>query len=326
MMREADAPIVAAYRDDPAINVFQDWDLPYTLERATKRLAEQAGFDTIIPGGWMNLAMELDGELIGDLACHVDETGHVAEIGYTLRAEFHGHGFASEGAGALVDHILATTEVHRIGASLDPRNIASMRVLEAIGMTFESFARQSYALRGRWDDDLRFAMLRDDRAAWLARPRTPPSSLEFAEVTPDDAHLWGRLRTHHSQEGFVSPMALTFRDALFPEAIDGATVVPWMRGVLADGDRVAFVMIAEVTEHHPEPYLWRLLVDRMHQRRGVGSRVLAMLTDRLRAEGHTTLLTSWGQGRGSPEPFYLGLGFIPTGRVVDGEIEARLSL
>jgi RimJ/RimL family protein N-acetyltransferase len=329
MMRLDDAPVVAAYRDDPAISEYQDWDLPYTLERAVERLTEMATFDGPTLDHWVNMALvrrdDPQGAVIGDLACHLDATGSVAEIGYTLRTEFQGQGYASEGAGALVDHLLATTNVHRLEASLDPRNVRSMRVLEAIGFTFEALTRQSYPLRGRWDDDLRYAMMRDDRTAWLARPTTAPTSLELVEITPDDAYLWGRLRTHHSQERFVSPMALSFRDALFPEVIDGAPVVPWMRGVLADGERVAFVMLAQVTDHHPEPYLWRLLVDRMHQRRGIGSLVLTELQRLLTAAGHRTLLTSWGEGPGSPRRFYERLGFVPTGTIVEGETEARLS-
>ena len=329
MMRESDAPVVAAYRDDPAINVFQDWDLPYTLQQAQERLAEQAQFDQVPAGHWVNLAMvqrdDPTDTPIGDLACHVHESGGIAEIGYTLRTEFQGRGYASEGAAALVDHVLATTEVHRVEASLDPVNVASMRVLEAIGLTFETLTRQSYPLRGRWDDDLRYAMLRDDRAAWLARPTGPPRSFELVEITPDDAHLWGRLRTHHSQERFVSPMDRSFRDALFPEVIDGAAVVPWLRGVLADGERVGFVMVAEVTDHHPEPYLWRLLVDRVHQRRGIGRLIIDELQRRFAEQGARSLLTSWGEGVGGPRPFYEGLGFVPTGRIVEGETEARLS-
>ena len=349
MMRVDDAPVVAAYRDDPAISVFQDWDIPYTLERAVDRLNAQAALHGPTPGEWVNLAMVLrdptdagpvggpagatgDGEApepfdtpIGDLACHIDETGAVAEIGYTLRTRYQGRGYASEGANALVDHLLAPTGIHRLEGSLDKDNVASMRVLEAVGMTFESLTRQSYPMRGGWEDDLRYAMLRDDRAAWLSRPTTPPASLELVEITPDDAYLWGRLRTHHSQERFVSPMALSFRDALFPEVVDGAPVVPWMRGVLADGERVAFAMLAEITPHHPEAYLWRLLVDRMHQRRGIGRLVIAELQRMLTAQGHRTLLTSWGEGMGSPRRFYEGLGFVPTGNVVEGETEARLS-
>ncbi len=85
-------------------------------------------------------------------------------------------------------------------------------------------------------------------------------------------------------------------------------------------------MTAEVTGQHPEPYLWKLLIGRLHQRRGIGQRVLALLVDRLRAEGRSTIVTSWGEGQGSPRPFYERLGFVPTGNTVDGETEARLTL
>ncbi|MFZ4721508.1 MAG: GNAT family N-acetyltransferase [Ilumatobacteraceae bacterium] len=331
MLVASDADVVAAYRNDPAVNAMQDWDLPYTPERARDRLAAQAHLTGPTAGEWVNLGVVLRdgpdaGTLIGDLACHLDDTASVAEIGYTLRTEFQGKGYASEGAGALVDHLLATTGIHRIEASLDTANVPSMRVLEAIGMQFETLTRQSYPLRGRWDDDLRYAMLREDRAKWLARPSTPPSTLELVELTPDDAWRWDALRTHHSQRRFVAPMAQSFRDALYPEIIDGAPVVPWLRGVLADDERAGFVMIAEATAHHPEPYLWRLLIDRMHQRRGLGSRVIAMLQATADAQGHRSLLTSWVEGPGSPAPFYARLGFVPTGNIVgEHEVEGRLS-
>ncbi len=35
---------------------------------------------------------------------------------------------------------------------------------------------------------------------------------------------------------------------------------------------------------------------------------------------------SWVPGKGSPEPMYLARGFVPTGAIHDGEIEARLDL
>jgi RimJ/RimL family protein N-acetyltransferase len=325
MMREADAEIVTGYRNDPDIAALQDWDLPYTLERARTRLAEQASRNDIAPGEWTTLAVEVDGEVAGDVACHLDDHGAIAEIGYTLRGEFQGKGYAREAAAALVDHILTTTSVHRIEASLDPENFASMRVLESLGMVFESLSRRNYFMRQEWYDDMRYAMLREDRAAWLTRPTAAPALVELTEITPDDAYLWGRVVTHHSQEQFVSPVARSYRDALFPEVVDGAPVVPWLRGVLGDGERVGFVMLAEATAHHPEPFLWRLLVDRMQQRRGIGSMILAALRARLDELGHRSLLTSWHTGAGGPEPFYLRHGFVATGRLVDDEVEARLS-
>ena len=201
-----------------------------------------------------------------------------------------------------------------------------MRVLEAVGFTFECLARRAEFIRGEWVDDLRYSMLAEDRGAWVARLRARPTIVQLVEITPDDAYLWSRLRTHHSQEHFVSPMALSFRHALFPEMDEGGYMVPWMRGVLADGEHVGFVMMGMVTEHHLEPYLWRLLIDRMHQRRGPGTQVLQLLVAQVREWGHPTLTTSWSQGPGCPEPFYLSHGFIPTGEMDDDEVVGRLQL
>lgn len=333
--RVADAPIFAAYRSNPAIAQYQDWDMPYQAERAITRLTALEAFDDVAEGEWISFAIEHDGEVVGDVVAGIREGGGIAEIGFTLAPAHHGRGFASEAASAMVDHLIANHGVHRIEASLDPENVASMRVLEGLGMRKECLAPSAYLVRGEWVDDLRYAMTADERTAWVNRRRTPPATVELVEITPGEAHLWGRLATHHSQERFVSPMALSFRDALFPEAIDTAwphtggelvPVVPWMRGVLADGERAGFVMLAAPTEHHPVPYLWRLLIDRMHQRRGLGRAVLDLLTDQLRAQGHTTLMVSWGEGVGSPEPFYLGYGFVPTGDRDHDEVIGSLTL
>ncbi|HEY6634407.1 MAG TPA: GNAT family N-acetyltransferase [Acidimicrobiia bacterium] len=89
---------------------------------------------------------------------------------------------------------------------------------------------------------------------------------------------------------------------------------------------MGFVMMALATDHHPDPYLWRLLVDRMHQRRGIGTRIMAMVVDQCREWGASALVTSWEEGPGSPRPFYLRLGFEPTGRIIDEETEGRLAL
>ena len=325
-LRDDDLAPMVAYRNDPAISEFQDWALPYTAASAQALLDHNAAFDGPTEGEWVQIAVEHDGVLVGDLGVELRRQGTLATIGYSFAREHHGHGYATEAVAGLVDALI-DDGAHRFVASLDPQNVPSMRVLEAVGFTFESQVRQADFIRGEWLDDLRYSMLADDRVAWRERDRSPVESVEFVEITPDEAYLWGRLKTHHSQESYVATMPLTFRDALFPEEVNGAPVVPWMRGVTAGGERVGFVMIAEVTEHHPEPFLWRLLVDRVHQRRDVGTRILDTLCSMLRDQGHTTLLTSWGEGPGSPRPFYERYGFSPTGETVDDhETEARLTL
>jgi diamine N-acetyltransferase len=51
--------------------------------------------------------------------------------------------------------------------------------------------------------------------------------------------------------------------------------------------------------------------------------VLDLVAEECRRMGDETLLTSWGEGKGSPRPFYLSHGFEPTGRIIDGETEGR---
>jgi diamine N-acetyltransferase len=51
--------------------------------------------------------------------------------------------------------------------------------------------------------------------------------------------------------------------------------------------------------------------------------VLELATDECRRRGDRALVTSWGQGKGSPAPFYLAHGFVPTGQMLEEEIEGR---
>jgi len=51
---------------------------------------------------------------------------------------------------------------HRITASCDARNAASVAVLERLAMRREGHLRQSTWAKGEWTDDLLYALLRDE--------------------------------------------------------------------------------------------------------------------------------------------------------------------
>ena len=324
-MRMADAPAPAAYRDIPEIARYHSWPMPFTVDDARQMLQEQADLDDLPPSGWVQIAIEHAGEVIGDLAVNMMADGCIAELGFTLAPTHHGKGYASEAAGAMVDALFAHTDVHRIVASIDPANMASMRVLEHLGFRFEGTARRAERVRGEWVDDVRFALLRDDRADWLARP-TSCQTVELVEITTTNLQATVALATHRYQEQFVAPMVRSLYQALIPPMHNDHPVVPWMRAVQADGEIVGFMMLSAPSPGEPLPFLWRFLIDRRHQRRGVGRRAMQLLVDELRADGHDALMVSWEEGPGGPRPFYERLGFVPTGVVTGGETEARLDL
>jgi diamine N-acetyltransferase len=73
----------------------------------------------------------------------------------------------------------------------------------------------------------------------------------------------------------------------------------------------------------------RVLVcfDVQHQRRGYGREAVGLVTEIVRANGATELLTSYLPGGGEPEPFYRRIGFRPTGEMDEnGEIILALKL
>ncbi|MCU1361862.1 MAG: family N-acetyltransferase [Ilumatobacteraceae bacterium] len=325
MMRPSDARVVAAYRGLPEVAKYQDWDLPYGLADAHRAASRQDDVDDITAGRWVSIAIERQSVLVGDIAVGLTDPG-VAEIGYTLAPEHQGFGYMSEAVEAVVDALFGQRDVRRITASLDPQNMASMRVIEPLGFSFEALTHQSELIRGEWLDDMRFAVLRAQREAWRTRPRTPPADVRLVQIEPGQARQWATLQTHRFQRQFVSPVLESFADALHPPLVNGVALVPWYRGIVADGERVGFVMMSDVTDAHPHPFLWRLIIDRHHQRRGIATEVLRQLIDGLRAQGRTQLYVSYVVAPGGPEPLYRGLGFVPNGQVDGDETIAVLNL
>ncbi len=277
----------------------------------------------------LRMMTNVDARAHGTVVCHLADIimadASVAEICFTMAPAHHGQGFATEAAGEMVDEVFARTAIHRIVALIDPANAASMRVLEQLGFRYEGTARRAAFVGGQWVDDMRFALLRDDRTDWLARTTTC-QNVELVEITPDNLLAVSALATHCYQEKFVAPMARSLSQALVPPLHDDHPVVPWIRAVRADNEIVGFMMVSAPSPGEPVPFLWRFLIDRRHQLRGVGRRAIQLLADEWRGKGHNLLLVSWEEGLGGPRPFYERLGFVPTG-IVDGtEIEARLEL
>ncbi|MDH3307259.1 MAG: GNAT family N-acetyltransferase [Acidimicrobiia bacterium] len=323
-----DAVSVAARRSDAETARYQGWEVPYPLERARAMVDAVVSMSGPAKDEWFMIAIA-DPEterMIGDLAVFLKSGGHTAEMGYTLDPDARGRGYATEAVAGLIDYLFETLDVTRIEASLHPDNTASARLLERTGFVHEGMTRSDYWVGDQVSDTSRYSMLRLDRDAWRDRPRQAPADVRLVEIGTHNESVVYKLKTHQTQQDFVAKMEWSYTDALFPEVVDGAPLVPWMRAVEADGELVGFVMVAMTTDHHPEPYLWRLLIDRLHQRRGIGRRVLDLLVDQCREWGDTSLLTSWADGPGGPEPFYLAYGFVATGRIVDDETEARLQL
>lgn len=325
MPREDDVDVLTAYRNDPEVARLQDWELPYPRERAEQLVAAHADRDDVLLGGGTQLAVEREGQLVGDVYVGLDEHCGIAEVGFTLAREHQHQGYAVEAVSAVVDDLVDRLGVHRVVGELSPENLASARLLERLGMTYEYWAEKSFWWRGAWDDNLHYSMTAEQRRDWRSRPRTAPVSVRLVELTHENFRDYGRLRTHRSQERFAPTVEECYAEALFPEPAGDQPVIPVLRGVEADGEPAGFLMWTDGVGG-AAPRLRNLLVDRRHQGRGIGGRTLTAWIDGMRPGGHPVLQTGWVRAPGGPEPFFLAAGFMPTSELVGEEAVARLTL
>ncbi len=100
----------------------------------------------------------------------------------------------------------------------------------------------------------------------------------------------------------------------------------WFRAIYADETPVGFLMLYDDPDE-PEYFLWRFMLAAPYQGLGFGRQAITLLLDYVRTRpGACELLTSCGEGEGSPEGFYTCLGFERTGEVEDDEVVLRLPL
>jgi RimJ/RimL family protein N-acetyltransferase len=168
----ADVPAFAAYRSVPEVARYQSWETPFREVQARRFVADLAGCHPDTPGEWFQFAVTetASGRLLGDVAAGPEPDDRLVRIGFTLAPAAQGHGFATEAVTALLDYLFHVRGKHRVAADCDARNLASVAVLERVGMRREAHHRRSVWWKGEWTDELVHAVLADE---WSARRPLP---------------------------------------------------------------------------------------------------------------------------------------------------------
>ncbi|MBM2577935.1 GNAT family N-acetyltransferase [Jannaschia sp. Os4] len=117
-----------AYRTDPAVVGLQSHG-DMTPAGAEAMLADDGAL--LAPGRWTQIAVEVEGRLVGDMGLH---PAHGAvEMGITLAAEAHGSGIARAAVALAAGWVWAATDAARIVAITDRHNGAALAVLDRMG-------------------------------------------------------------------------------------------------------------------------------------------------------------------------------------------------
>lgn len=102
------------------------------------------------------------GALIGGIGLSITARHKRGHLGYWLGVEFWGKGYATEAARAVLTYGFQTLGLHRIEAGHWPRNPASGRVLEKIGMQREGLMRGDLLKGDQFEDTILYSRLSTD--------------------------------------------------------------------------------------------------------------------------------------------------------------------
>jgi len=151
-----DFQAVHAFAADLAVVSYVEWG-PNTPEQTQAFLREARASADVSPRRHYALAVvHSDAEsLIGAIELRVVSREHRrGEIGYVLAHEWWGHGYATEATRRLLAFGFKELGMHKISATCDPENGASVAVLTKNGMQQEGVLRDHVYVRGQWRDRL----------------------------------------------------------------------------------------------------------------------------------------------------------------------------
>ncbi len=82
-----------------------------------------------------------------------------AEVWYKIHPECWNRGYATEALKGVLHFCFNTLKLHRVTAGCAVENIASMKVMEKVGMMREGRERKNLPIRGQWHDNFMYAIL-----------------------------------------------------------------------------------------------------------------------------------------------------------------------
>lgn len=293
MSREATAEQLAAFARDFAAGLWWGYGLfPRTEDPTVPAAPGRVTTDAASPAG-------CGARVLGGLGVHrprhPDQPPSTREIGYWLRVDATGRGYMTEAVAAAVEAALAEPGVLAVQIRVDPANVASARVPERLG-----FGVSARLVGNRLDAD----GVARDTVVWERR-----ADAALRTATAADVARLSAIRLAVRENRLETPGLVTEAD--YMDAIARGTCWVWDDGTGVQG----FASGAP----RDDTQVWALFVDPAVEGQGIGSALLARLTDELWRRGHRRLTLDTRSGTRA-EHLYRAAGWTEIGRTAAGDV------
>ena len=123
----------------------------------------------------------VEGRFVGEITLSSIQRGPLqsAYVGYWIDEAVAGRGLMPESVVTVLQYAFDSLRLHRVEINIIPRNGASRRVVEKLGLRFEGIAERYLEIDGAWEDHARYAITAEewaDRAPQLGADWLLPRS------------------------------------------------------------------------------------------------------------------------------------------------------
>ncbi len=172
----SDLDDVYEYHRQPEVVRYMYWEPKTRLETKAKLEQNMTHMQFTGEGSSLVLAVELPElkTVIGEMTLFWRSEKHQqGELGCVFNPAYHGRGYATEAAAAILSLGFDYLDLHRIYGRCDARNVGSYKLMERLGMRREAHFIHNEIFKGEWGDEMIYAILQDE---WQAiRPSAPNS-------------------------------------------------------------------------------------------------------------------------------------------------------
>jgi ribosomal-protein-alanine N-acetyltransferase len=169
--RLEDADEVFAYASDPEVTRYTIFDYHTDKQQSLEFLnSVLVRYGLGEPAPWA-IWHKGHAKVIGGCGfSHYDREHGRAEVGYAIARYYWGHGFTTEAMQAVIRFGFEQGGLNRIEARCIPAHTPSQRVMEKLGMKFESLQRQHSFFKGGYQDLTLFVLLKSEYEAMAKEP------------------------------------------------------------------------------------------------------------------------------------------------------------
>ena len=160
-LEQSDAKTIFAYRKEPEVIIYQNWE-PNSVAEIQEFINGLSKIGPVEDERWFQIGIILQktGELIGDCGMFSSNNNtQQVEIGITVNPIHQKNGYAKEAIRSIINYLFIKLKLHRIYASIDPCNTASIALFSSIGFREEAHFKESLWFKDRWVDDIIYAIL-----------------------------------------------------------------------------------------------------------------------------------------------------------------------